>query len=315
MVRFIVLRLALGILTLFVVSVLIFTATELLPGDVATAILGNQATPEALEAIRRSLHLHDPAVIRYLHWFSDFVRGNLGTSLTNGRPVVDELGFRLQNTLLLAGIAALISVPLAVSLGILTAIYQGTIFDRTANIITLSFISFPTFFIGYVLIGVFAVRLGWLPSLSTVSGTMPLGERLYAMTLPVITLIFSVLAHMMRLTRASILGVMSNPYVEMAFLNGESRTRVVLMHALPNVLGPIISVVALNLAYLVVGVVVVEVVFVYPGVGTLMVDAVSSHDVPAVQACGLIFATIYISLNLIADIAGVLMNPRLRSDI
>jgi len=306
-------RVLLGILMLFLVSALIFAGTEILPGDVASAVLGNEATPEALEAIRVSLNLHDPAIVRYWRWLGSFLQADLGNSLVNGRPVAEQIIFRLKNTLFLGSLTACVAVPLALIFGILAAIHQNKAFDRIVTIVTLIFISFPEFFIGYVLILTFAVYLGWFPSLSMVSAEIALPARIYVVVLPVITLTFTVLAHMVRMTRTSIIAVMSQPYIEMAFLNGASAARVVVQHALPNAIAPIVNVIALNLAYLVVGVIVVEVVFVYPGIGQLMVDAVSRRDVPVVQACALLFATIYIGLNLFADVVGVLADPRLRA--
>jgi len=313
--RFIVFRAALGVLTLFAVSLLLFLGTQLLPGDVASALLGQSATPEALAVLRAKLGLNDPAYLRYLHWLFGVLHGNLGTSLTTGTPIASVLLPRLANTLFLAGYAAIIAVPLAVGLGILSAIREGGILDRTASILSLATISFPEFFVSYILIVIFASGFGWLPSLATVYDGMGFWSRLDATTLPAITLTLVVVAHMLRMTRTSTLAVMSSPYIETAFLKGMSRTRVVLGHALPNALGPIINVVAINLAYLVVGVVVVEVVFVYPGVGQFMVDAVSKRDLPTVQACGLIFATVFIGLNTLADILAALANPRLRSGL
>jgi len=305
-------RLALGILTLFVVSILIFAATEILPGDVATAILGNDATPESLEAIRRELRLYDPPVDRYLRWLVLFVDGDLGQSLANNRPVADLLGFRLENTFFLAGVVAVIAVPVAVGLGVLAAYTQNSWFDRIVTAITLSIMSVPTFFLGYVVILIVSIQLHWLPSLSLVSPEMGLGQRLYVMALPAATLAFAVLAHMMRMTRACIIGVMSSPYIEMAYLKGLSRWRVILSHALPNAVAPIVNVIAVNLAWLIIGVIVIEVVFVYPGIGQLMVDAVATRDVPVVQACGLVFAATYVILNLIADLFAIASNPLLR---
>ena len=306
-------RLGLSLLTLFAVSVLVFGGTELLPGDVATAILGQSATPEAVEAIRQSLGLHDPAIFRYWHWLLRFMHGDLGTSFANNLPVASQVGFRFANTLFLAGFAAVIAVPLSVGLGIVAAINQNGIFDRLINILSLGAISVPDFFIGYVVILVVAVQLGWLPSLAAISPEMSLWERLHAVALPAVTLTLVVLAHMMRMTRATIIDVMSHPFIEMTFLKGLPRWRIIVEHALPNALAPIINVVAVNLAYLVAGVVVVEVVFVYPGIGQLMVDAVSKRDVPVVQACGLIFGATYVLLNLLADLLAILSNPRLRA--
>ena len=312
MIRIIVGRMVLGILTLLAVSMLIFAATEILPGDVASAVLGQGATPETLAVFRKELGLDRPATTRYVEWLSGAVRGDLGVSMTNKLAITDEVAPRFLNTMFLAVFAAAIAVPLAVGMGILSAINEGKWIDRGSNIASLMTISVPEFFIAYVLILVFAVQLDWFPSLATVFPEMSIGERLYATALPAVTLTLLVTAHMLRMTRASVLSVMSQPYIEMAFLKGLSRTRVIIRHALPNAAGPIIAVIALNLAYLIVGVVVIEVVFVYPGIGQLMVDAVSKRDLPVVQACGLIFAAAFVVLNTIADILAILVNPRLR---
>ncbi len=308
----IVRRLALGLLTLIVVSVIIFAGTEILPGDVAAAILGQAATEENLAAIRASLGLDRPAYIRYFEWLGNFLQGDLGSSLSNRRPIAEQVFERFGNTLTLAGLAAIIAVPFAITLGLIAAIKQGTAFDKSISVSTLMIISVPEFFVGYVLILFVAVKLGWLPSLSNINDRMDFGELLAALILPAITLTLVVLAHMMRMTRAAVISVMNSPYIEMAHLKGIKNWRVVVQHALPNALSPIINVVVLNLAYLVVGVVVVEVVFTYPGMGQYMVDAVSKRDVPIVQACGLIFAMTYVGLNLTADILSILANPRLR---
>jgi peptide/nickel transport system permease protein len=310
--RLIATRFALGIITLLAVSVLIFVCTQILPGDVASAVLGQSATPDSLRVFRAELGLDKPAYIRYLQWLLGVLHGDFGKSLTNGRVIISELAPRFVNTLTLAGYAAVIAVPLAVGLGILAAIREGKITDRLANVLTLIAISSPDFFVAYILILVFVSTLGWFPSLATVNSDMGLGERLYVMFLPALTLTLVVTAHMLRMTRNSVLSIMSTPYIEMAFLKGLTRSRVVATHALPNALGPIVSVVALNLAFLVVGVVVVENVFVYPGVGQYMVDAVTKRDVPVIQACGLVFAGVFVTLNTIADILAILANPRLR---
>jgi peptide/nickel transport system permease protein len=240
------------------------------------------------------------------------LHGNLGTSLASRRPVTDQLGFRLYNTLFLAATTAIIAVPSALVLGIAAAINRNGTFDRIVNSVTLAAISLPEFFIGYLLILAFSVKLGLLPSFSSVSPNLGLGDRLYYIALPTMSLVLVVLAHMMRMTRAAIISVMSYPFIEMAILKGLSPWRVVVQHALPNALAPIINVVAMNLAYLVVGVIVVEVVFVYPGIGQLMVDAVSKRDLPLVQACGLIFSLVYVGLNILADVLAIGFNPQLR---
>jgi peptide/nickel transport system permease protein len=310
--RLIAQRLALGVGTLFVVSLLIFAGTQLLPGDVAQAILGQSATAEAVAAIRKDLNLDRPAYVRYFAWLGHSLEGDLGTSLANREPITKMISGRLGNTLFLASVAALVAVPIAILLGLIAARFRETWLDKTISIVTLSAISMPEFFIGYILIFVFAVKLYWAPSIASVYEGMGLGQKLEAVALPVATLALVVIAHMMRMTRAAVINVMSSPYIEMAELKGVSRSRIIFRHALPNALSPIINVVVLNLAYLVVGVVVVEVVFVYPGMGQLMVDAVSKRDVPVVQACGLIFAATYVLLNLTADILSIVANPRLR---
>jgi len=311
--RLILGRIGLGLLTLLAVSALVFGGTELLPGDVASAILGQSATPEAVAAIRRSLGLNDPLLQRYVHWLVSSLHGDFGTSFANGRPVMEQVGFRFLNTIFLAGVTGAIAVPLSIILGIVAAINQKGWFNHLVNVLSLGAISMPDFFVAYVLVLFLSVQLGWLPSLASVSSDMGLAERLRAIALPVTTLTFAVMAHMLRMTRATILSVMSQPFIEMAFLKGLPRWRIVVDHALPNALGPIINVVAINLAYLIVGVVVVETVFVYPGIGQLMVDAVSKRDVPVVQVCGLIFGATYVGLNIVADVLAILSNPRLKA--
>ncbi len=312
MTKFILTRIALGLLSLLAVSVLIFAATEILPGDVASAVLGQGATPETLAAFRHELGLDRPAMVRYFEWFTGAIQGDFGHALTNKREILPELMKKFKNTLFLAGVAALVAVPLSVGLGIIAAINEGKWQDRWSNIVSLATISVPEFFIAYILILVFAVKLRWFPSLSTVFDGMPVSEMLYKIALPAVTLTMLVAAHMLRMTRSSVLSIMSQPYIEMAFLKGIPRSRVIMKHALPNAAAPIISVIALNLAYLIVGVVVIEVVFVYPGVGQYMVDGVTKRDLPVVQACGLLFAATFIILNTVADILAILANPRLR---
>ena len=312
MLKFIVTRIALGLLSLLAVTLLIFAATEILPGDVASAVLGQGATPETLAAFRHELGLDRSAYVRYFEWLNGALHGDLGNALTNKREILPDLMKKFNNTLFLAGMAALVAVPLAVGLGIIAAINEGKWQDKLANIVSLATISVPEFFTAYILILVFAVKLRWFPSLSTIFDGMPLGQMLMKIALPALTLTMLVTAHMMRMTRSSVLSIMSQPYIEMAFLKGMPRSRVIMKHALPNAAAPIISVVALNLAYLIVGVVVIEVVFVYPGVGQYMVDGVTKRDLPVIQACGLLFAATFITLNTVADVLAILANPRLR---
>jgi peptide/nickel transport system permease protein len=308
----IVRRIALSVLLLLAISVLIFAGTEILPGDVAQSILGQTATPEALANLRAELGLNQPAYQRYFAWLGSFVQGDMGTSLTGGQNIGDMIAGRLGNTLFLAGWAALIAVPLAIFLGLVAVHYREGFIDRLISYTTLTAISLPEFFIGYMLVYLFAVTWNVLPSHAIVYSNMPFAERLAAIALPCATLTLVVLAHMMRMTRAAILNVMSSPYMETATLKGLPPFRIVFKHALPNAISPIITVVVLNLAYLVVGVVVVEIIFVYPGMGQLLVDHVVKRDVPVVQAAGLVFAAIYILLNMSADILAILANPRLR---
>jgi peptide/nickel transport system permease protein len=321
--RIILQRLGLGILTLIVVSIVIFVAVNLLPGDFAEAILGQGATPESVAQIRRDLGLDQPMVVRYFDWFRGMLTLDLGTSFAQLNfsiamggagtvTVVEQIAPRLSNTLFLAGVTACIAVPLAVTLGILAALYRNTAFDKAANMFTLSSISSPEFFMAYILILFLAVLNPIFPSLSNIFEGMSFGERLEKSMLPALTLTLVVTAHMMRMTRAAIINLLASPYIEMARLKGLSPIRVIVKHALPNALAPIINVIALNLAYLITGVVVVEVVFVYPGIGQLFVDSVKIRDIPVVQACCLIFAAAYILLNLTADIMSIVTNPRLR---
>ena len=312
MLRIVAVRIALGFLTLLGVSILIFGATELLPGDVCSAIQGQGQTPETLAVCRKELGLDRPAAVRYVEWFSSAVRGDFGVALTNKRDILKSITPKFVNTLFLAGYAAIIAVPLAVGLGILAAINEGKWIDRVANIISLAAISVPEFFIAYVLILLFAVQRHWFPSLATVFPDTNFSHRLYVTALPAVTLTMLVTAHMLRMTRSSVLSIMSQPYIEMAFLKGLSRSRVILIHALPNAAAPIITVIALNLAYLIVGVVVIETVFVYPGIGQFMVDGVSKRDLPVIQAGGLVFAGAFVLLNTVADVLAILVNPRLR---
>ncbi|ESY83685.1 MAG: ABC transporter permease [Mesorhizobium sp.] len=305
-------RIALGILLLLAISVLIFAGTQILPGDVAQAILGQSATPESLANLREQLGLNDPAYVRYFHWLGGVLTGDLGTAMSSGQDIATSIKGRLWNTLFLAFWAAVVAVPLAIILGLIAVRYRNGWVDKLISGLALASTSFPEFFIGYLLVYFFAVKWQIFPAISTVYDGMPFGERMQAIALPATALTLVVLAHMMRMTRAAILNVMQSAYVETAELKGLSAFAVIRRHAFPNAIAPIINVVMLNLAYLIVGVVVVEVIFVYPGMGQYLVDHVTKRDVPVVQAVGLIFAAVYISLNIIADIAAIIANPRLR---
>ncbi len=311
-VKLIAQRLALGLLLLFAASILIFVGTSILPGDVAQSILGQSATPEALANLRRELGMNDPAMTRYFAWLGGVLQGDLGTALTNGRDIAESLGGRLKNTLFLAFWAAAISVPLSIFLGLLAVRYKDRWPDKLISAVTLTTISIPEFMIGYVLIYWVAIKWRLFPSVAIINDSMSLGAKLNAIAIPVMVLTLVVLAHMMRMTRAAILNVMQSAYIETAELKGLGMLKIIRKHAFPNAIAPIVNVVMLNLAYLVVGVVVVEVVFAYPGMGQYLVDHVSKRDVPVVQACGLIFAAVYIGLNMIADVVSIVANPRLR---
>jgi peptide/nickel transport system permease protein len=305
-------RVALGLLLLWAASVLIFVGTEVLPGDVAQAVLGQGATEQALANMRAQMGLDRPPMVRYFEWLFNAVQGDLGVALSNRRDIATAISQRLSNTLFLASVAAVVSVPLAIFLGLLAVRYRDRWPDKLISGTTLTTISLPEFLLGYVLMYVFAVQLGWFPSVSNINASMSFWQKLNAVALPAMVLTLVVLAHMMRMTRAAILNVMQSAYIETAELKGLRRLTVIARHAFPNSVAPIVNVVMLNLAYLVVGVVVIEVVFVYPGMGQYLVDHVTKRDVPVVQACGLIFAAIYIGLNLLADVISILANPRLR---
>ncbi len=310
-VRMLIQRISLGLLTLFVVSLIIFLGVSLLPGDAAQAMLGQAATEDTVNALRKQMGLDKPPHIRYIHWLGGILQGDFGVSVGNKREISELIGSRFANTLFLALYAAVIAVPLALLLGILAALYRNSWYDRSVNVVTLSSISTPEFFVAYILILFVSVKWGIFPSLANVTLDTPMLERLHKVFLPALTLTLVVVAHMMRMTRAAIINLLASPYIEMAALKGMSKRRIITHHALPNAWAPIINVIVINLAYLIVGVVVVEVVFVYPGLGQLLVDSVQRRDLPVVQACCLVFAATYVLLNLTADILSILTNPRL----
>ncbi len=305
-------RLGVALITLVIVSFAVFFATELLPGDVAEILLGQAATPEAVAGLREAMGLNQPGIYRFLHWFVGLASGDLGTSYVNNMPVADLISGRLANSLKLAGVTTLFAVPIALSLGIGAAMWRGSIFDRLVSVLTISVISVPEFMVATLAVLIFAVWLGWLPALSYGADVGSWSAMLKAYAMPVITLGFVVSAQMIRMTRAAVIETINTPYVEMALLKGASRSRMVLRHALPNALGPIANAVALSLSYLVGGVIIVETIFNYPGVAKLMVDAVSTRDLPLIQSCAMIFCISYLSLITLADMIAILANPRLR---
>ena len=309
----IVKRIALTLLILLIVSMIIFTITNLLPGDAAQEALGQAATPETIAALRLQFGLDQPAYLRYLHWLAGLVRGDFGMSLSASLPVSEMIAGRLPKSLELAAITTLVSVPIAISMGILAAVKRGSLLDRMISLSTLALVATPEFLIATFAVLVFAVKLHWLSALSY-SGEIDSFEhfmRAYAM--PVITLCCVIIAQMARMTRAAVIEQLGSSYVEMAILKGARPARVVLLHALPNAIGPIANAVALSLSYLLGGVIVVETIYIYPGLARLMVDAVSNRDMPLVQACTLIFCLGYLILVLLADLCAIVSNPRLRT--
>jgi peptide/nickel transport system permease protein len=312
MLRLIALRLALGLLTLLIVSALVFTATELLPGDVAEALLGQSATPTAVAGLRAALHLDQPAWWRYLLWLGGLLGGDPGISLVNRLPVAAQIGNRLPNSLKLASITACVTVPLALTLGITTAMWRGSRYDRIVGMGIIGIVSVPEFLIASLAVLVFAVKLRWLPALAFRSGPQDFWTTLRLLAMPVGTLALVGIGQMSRMTRAALVTVLESSYVEMARLKGAGPIRIVLVHALPNALGPIVNAVALSTSFLLGGVIIVETIFNYPGLAKLMVDAVATRDLPLVQACAMLFCAAYLTLVLIADVVAILANPRLR---
>jgi len=305
-------RIALALVSLFAVSVIVFAITAVLPGDAAQEQLGQEATPESLAALRATMGLDVPAPQRYARWLGGLLTGNPGASSATQLPVAELIGSRLPNSLLLAAVTAVFSVPIALTLGIAAAVWRGSWFDRAASTGAVAIVSVPEFLVATLAVLVFAVQLRWLPALSYVSDIESLGQLLRAFAMPVLTLCCVIVAQMMRMSRAAVIDQLEAPYIEMVRLKGASPLRTVLAHALPNAVGPIANAVALSLSYLLGGVIIVETIFNYPGVAKLMVDGVSQRDMPLVQACAMLFCTAYLILVTTADVCGILANPRLR---
>ncbi|MGX5851544.1 ABC transporter permease [Mesorhizobium sp. PL10] len=305
-------RMASALATLALVSVVIFFSTLLLPGDTAQALLGQNATPETLAALRTQLGLDQPALSRYLHWVGGIAKGDLGTSISNGRAVSTLIGSPFANSLKLAAIAALISIPVGLALGVWSVLRVNSIVDRSINMGAVCIAALPEFFLCVLLTYIFAVQLGLLPATAMLRPRMSWLQQFRTLALPVAVLSLAVIPHLLRMTRAAMLEVLTRPYIETALLKGAPRHKVVLQHALPNAIAPIVTVVASVVAYLIAGVVVVEVAFAYPGLGRLMVESVAIRDLPLIQACGLVFCAVYLIVNCVADILALLANPRLR---
>lgn len=311
--RLILQRLLLSIVTLFIVSLLIFGALEILPGDVATRILGREATEATLAELREKMHLNDPALVRYGRWIGGVVQGDLGTSLLSGRRVTEVLAPRVFNTLLLALYAFLIYVPLATIPALIQAVYRDRPVDHAFSVLTLVLLSLPDFLLGTMLLIGFVWFVPLLPAQSIVDETSGVIEYFRAMTLPALTLAIAMAVYAVRMLRDNLIEVLDADYIRMAELKGVPARRVVWRHALPNALVPTLNVTALNLAYVVGGVVVVEKVFAYPGFGSLLVDSLQLRDFPMIEATILISAAVYIFANFLADACAILLNPKLRA--
>jgi len=313
---FIVRRLLLGVVTLFVVSVIIFAATQALPGDAARSILGRGATPEALENLRLELGLNEPAVQQYLYWIGDFLTGDLGTSLAANIPVAELLGDRILYSAFLMLVAALISVPLGILIGAVSARRRDSAFDHTMSMTTLGLAALPEFVVGLTLVVLFSTTVfQWLPGVVVTEPGVGPWHYPNELILPTVTLVIAVVPYTARIMRASMVEILESDYVEMARLKGLPERLVLWRHAVPNGLAPTFQVAALNLAYLAGGIVVVETVFNYPGIGLALVEAVQSRDMPVVQALALLIAGLYVVLNMLADIATILVSPRLRTSL
>ncbi|MDH6269611.1 peptide/nickel transport system permease protein [Rhizobium sp. SG_E_25_P2] len=305
-------RIVVAVITLLIVSFAVFFATNMLPGDTATILLGQAATPEAVAGLRHAMHLDDPAILRFLRWMLGVLTGDLGTSYANNMPIAKLIAGRFVHTMQLAGITALISVPFALTLGITSAVMRGSLYDRLVTVLTIGIISVPEFMVASTAVLIFAVYLKWLPAISFVNEVHSFYDLLRMYAMPVLTLTFVVSAQIIRMTRAAVIETLATPYVEMALLKGASRSRIVLRHALPNALGPIVNALALSLSYLIGGVIIIETIFNYPGIAKLMVDAVATRDLPLIQTCAVIFCAGYMILITIADIIAIISNPRLR---
>lgn len=318
MLELIIKRLFAGMVTLFAASVVFFAVTEIQTGDFATARSGRFATSETVDMVRDLYGLDRPVHVRYLDWLSHLFEGNFGHSWANGREIRELVACRLGNTLFLAAVTAFFAVPLSVGIGLFAAAKRNTKTDRLISVVTTVTLSTPDYVIAYIVIFLFAITLPWFPAIALFFpssflsiGSENIWHRLYTVSLPVLTLSLAMMTPIIRLTRAAVINVLSRPFIEMAILKGLHAHRLLIHHALPHALGPIMNAVILGITNLVVGVIIVEIVFAYPGIGQLMVDAVRLRDVPVVQVCGLIFTVTYISLTLSADLVAILSNPRI----
>ena len=306
-------RLGVGLVTVLAVSLIIFFGTKILPGDAAQIRLGQSATPENIAAFRARLGLDQPYYVQYLSWAKDFLTGNMGTSLASDVPITDLIADRYKNTVFVACLTAAIGVPISLALGIIAAMYPGSLYERILTLISVSLVAAPEFLTATILVLLFVFALG-VGNAIVMGSTEGKGifELIAHFALPITTLCFVIASQLIRMSRAAVLNVMSSPYIEMAILKGVPRRRIIFRHALLNAVGPIVNVVALNLAYLVTGVIVVEVYFGYNGLATLIVQGVQTRDYVMIQGLGMIFCLTYVVLMLIADIAAFASNARLR---
>jgi peptide/nickel transport system permease protein len=314
--RFLVRRVLVGLITLIMVSVLVFAATQALPSDPARAVLGRSATPEGLAALRREFHLDEPVIKQYFDWASGIAHGDLGRSVGEAarRPVTEIIGTRIVNSAVLMLIAALVSIPLAIFLGAVSGLRRDRRFDHATSLVSLVLAAAPEFVVGVALILLFGTGLlHILPPVSLIDPNVPLLDQGDKLVLPALTLILAVTPYVTRMVRASVIEVLESDYIEMARLKGLTPARVLVRHALPNAIVPTIAVTALQFAYLAGGVVVVEYVFGYPGIGSSLVEAVANRDLPTIQAVTLLIGAFYVVVNLIADVATILVSPRLRT--
>lgn len=311
--KLVAMRIGMAAITLLLVSLIVFSILEILPGDVATRILGRDATPESLEVLRNELGLNRPAFSRYLAWLGDLLRGDLGRSLVSNRPVSEILGMRIYNTMLLSGYAFLVYLPLTTLPALLQAIWRDRPIDHVLSVVTLILLSMPDFLLATILLFTFVVVIPVLPAMSLVDESSSAWDYFRAMTLPAVTLAIVMAVYAVRMLRDNLIEVLDSDYIRMAELKGLSARRVLLRHALPNALSPTLNVTALNLAYLVGGVVVVERVFSYPGFGNLLVDSLQLRDLPVIESTVMIAALVYVLANLLADVTAILLNPRLRT--
>jgi len=307
-------RIVLALVTLLFISIIIFLGVEALPGDAATAYLGQSATPESLEALREEFGLNAPAHQRYLNWLGDILQGDLGKSMSRrGKPVSEIIGNQFRNTVVLAVAAAIVGIPLAIVLGVFTGLTRDKWPDILISFVAILGMTLPGFVTATVLIYFFSLRLEWFPAIAMVPTDAPVSEILPNIVLPIVTLTFIMVAHILRLVRTNMIDVMVSNYVQMARLKGVPVMKIIFQHGLPNAMLPSINVIALTMAWLLGGVAIIETVFNYPGIGKLMVNAIGDRDLALVQGIAIILASIYIGLNFIADLLSLILNPRLRT--